>query len=368
MVSDFVVVGGGVAGCVVSRVLADSGAAVTLVEAGLGELPDTMRNPDWLDASHDLDWRWPGDYPRGRGLGGGSAINAMVVAVPQHSEYDEWPEGWRYNDIGPHIDSVLATIDLWSPKLGALASRVAAVGADISPVRLMASSDGLRRTFADAYLTPAANNLTVRTSHAVARLVTAGDAVTGIEFTDGETLPAGRVILCAGTCGTADLLAASDINLNPRHALDHRSLGLTLGLDPDIRSAALGTPPVSALIRGASFEVLIMDHLGESRGHGALLVGELEPGGLVEGMKLARAIGASLQNDGVAAGAVESPGGYYHAASTLPGGTAVDLTGAPEGWTGLHVMDASVLPSLVRCSPSVAIAAMARLMATALAS
>ena len=163
-------------------------------------------------------------------------------------------------------------------------------------------------------------------------------------------------------------MAASDINLNPRHALDHRSLGLTLGLDPDIRSAALGTPPVSALIRGASFEVLIMDHLGESRGHGALLVGELEPGGLVEGMKLARAIGASLQNDGVAAGAVESPGGYYHAASTLPGGTAVDLTGAPEGWTGLHVMDASVLPSLVRCSPSVAIAAMARLMATALAS
>jgi len=363
MVSDFVVVGGGVAGCVVSRVLADSGASVTLVEAGLGEIPDAMRNPDWLDASHDLKWRWPGDYPRGRGLGGGSAINAMVAAVPPPSDFDSWPEGWRYQDVGPHIDSVQSTVELWSPKLGALASRVAAVGGDVVPVKLMASSNGLRRTFADAYLTSAPPNLTVLTSQPVARLTTAGKTVTGIELGEDEIVKAGKVILCAGTYGTADLLAASEIDLNPRHALDHRSLGLTLALDRDIRSEASGIPPVSALIRGGSFEVLIMDHLGESRGHGALLVGELEPGGLVEGMKLARAIGASLQNDGVAAGAVESPGGYYHAASTLPGGTAVDSSGSPDGWAGLHVIDASVLPSLVRCSPSIAIAAVARLMA-----
>ncbi|WP_201409590.1 GMC family oxidoreductase N-terminal domain-containing protein, partial [Mycobacterium paraintracellulare] len=40
---------------------------------------------------------------RGRGFGGSSAINAMMFARGHRESYDDWPEGWRFDDLLPYF-------------------------------------------------------------------------------------------------------------------------------------------------------------------------------------------------------------------------------------------------------------------------
>ena len=117
---DFVVVGGGSAGCVVaSRLSEDPKTSVALIEAGgncanwvvttpsaLGlMLPGKLNN--WAFATvpqAGLNGR-VGYQPRGKGLGGTSSINAMVYIRGHKSDYDRWASlgntGWSYADVLP---------------------------------------------------------------------------------------------------------------------------------------------------------------------------------------------------------------------------------------------------------------------------
>src|SRR4051794_9628076 len=119
---DYVVVGAGTAGCVLAnRLSADPGNRVLLLEAGgsdryvwihvpVGYLY-TQNNPrtDWCfrtDPQPGLGGRAL-NYPRGKVLGGCSAINGMIYMRGQSADYDHWRQlgnpGWAWDDVLPYF-------------------------------------------------------------------------------------------------------------------------------------------------------------------------------------------------------------------------------------------------------------------------
>ena len=121
---DYVIAGGGSAGCVAAaRLVGDHGARVLLLERGPREYARLMRMPagylkylareDFLEMHKtvpqpQLDGRAP-IVPQARVLGGGSSVNAMVYMRGQREDYDGWDDflggdsGWSYADMLPHF-------------------------------------------------------------------------------------------------------------------------------------------------------------------------------------------------------------------------------------------------------------------------
>lgn len=119
---DFLIVGGGSAGCVVaSRLSENPQTSVGLLEAG-GHTNDWVVNTPaalfLMVGSPIHNWHFQtvpqrglngrrGYQPRGKGLGGSSAINAMVYVRGHRSDYDHWASlgntGWSYADVLPYF-------------------------------------------------------------------------------------------------------------------------------------------------------------------------------------------------------------------------------------------------------------------------
>ena len=115
---DVIVVGSGSAGAVVARRLVDAGARSLLLEAGGPDQPGDPRSrapvralgqraglglPD--RAAGRLRRPASSHWPRGKVLGGSSALNGMIYVRGHRRDYDTWAylgnEGWGYDDVLP---------------------------------------------------------------------------------------------------------------------------------------------------------------------------------------------------------------------------------------------------------------------------
>ncbi|MBM3525141.1 MAG: choline dehydrogenase, partial [Alphaproteobacteria bacterium] len=243
---DYVIIGAGSAGCLLAnRLSTDSDVSVLLLEAGgkddypwihvpIGYLY-TMNNPrtDWLfktEPEPGLNGRAL-NYPRGKVLGGCSAINGMIYMRGQAADYDHWRQlgltGWGWDDVLPffrkHEDFFAGSDDLhgaggeWrieQPRVSweiLDAFRDAAEECGIPKVADFNRGDN----HGSAYF-HVNQRRGIRWTHAQARRVRVENRrAAGIEYWigDREHFAAARreVILCAGAVGSPHLLLASGI-------------------------------------------------------------------------------------------------------------------------------------------------------------
>jgi choline dehydrogenase len=119
---DYVIVGGGSAGCVLAnRLSADANIRVLLLEAGGRDTHPLIHMPAGLAGlvnNRSINWRYYTEpeselqwrrlyWPRGRVLGGSSSINAMCYTRGHGLDYDEWAtlagEQWSYANVLPYF-------------------------------------------------------------------------------------------------------------------------------------------------------------------------------------------------------------------------------------------------------------------------
>ncbi|MGE0230205.1 MAG: GMC family oxidoreductase [Flavobacteriaceae bacterium] len=263
---DFIVIGGGTAGCVVaSRLSEDPGTSVCLIEAGPRDTNPFIRMPAGFFKTlfnPRITWQFAAEpSPRsgrrvevtqGRTLGGSSAINGMIINRGQAQDFDDWADmgnaGWNYESILPYFKKFehfageagnyrghggplpVGETPFPLPAADAFTRAAMAMGvpynADsngrehhgVGPNQFAIHS-GRRVSTAHAYLQPARSrrNLEIRTGALVCGIVFAGARATGVDYLregspDRRRLLARRgVIVSAGTIGTPRLLQLSGL-------------------------------------------------------------------------------------------------------------------------------------------------------------
>jgi len=264
--ADYVIVGGGSAGCALAaRLSEDPSVSVLLLEAGgRGRHPNIAIPAAFAKQFKTrLDWDFTTEpephcagrglyIPRGRGLGGSSAMNAMIYVRGRPSDYDGWGvPGWTWEDVLPCFErSGLVVSEQRSPRrlTGRWIAAVQAAGVadEVAPTRLT-QRNGRRWSAHDAYLRPVLRrpNLTVRTGAQALGLELAGGRAVGVRLRRGGVARAGReVILAAGAIGSPQLLMLSGIG--PAEHL--RDVGVPVAVDAPGVGANLQDHPFVAQV------------------------------------------------------------------------------------------------------------------------
>ena len=263
---DYVVVGGGSAGCVVaSRLSEDPSVSVCLLEAG-GEgrnilirapmgftigMPRGFNSWNYHTVPQDGFNGRRGFQPRGKALGGSSTINAMIYARGHRSDYDNWAAlgnpGWGFDDVLPFfkrsesnaihrdsefhgVDGPLNVTNLRSPSplndvfLQACQNQGIPFNPDYNGSQhfgcynvQVTQKDGERLSVAAAFIHPYLDrpNLDVRTKAHTTRVRFEGHRAVAVDYDIGRERHSVRarreIIVSGGAFGTPQILMASGV-------------------------------------------------------------------------------------------------------------------------------------------------------------
>ena len=262
---DYVIVGGGSAGCVLAaRLSQDPAVSVLLLEAGPVDDADEIKIPIAFSALFKTKWDWnyrtveqkqlgsrSAYWPRMKALGGCSSMNAMIYIRGNALDFDTWRDehgatGWGYQDVLPYfirseanarlggefhgrsgplvVEDCRHEHELTRAWIDAAVSWGLAANDDFNGARQdgagryqVTCHQGRRWSVADAYLRPALHrpNLTVRTGAHATRILVAGSRAGGVRYRHQGELRTARagteVLLSGGAVNSPQLLMLSGI-------------------------------------------------------------------------------------------------------------------------------------------------------------
>lgn len=274
---DYIIIGGGSAGCVLAaRLSEDATARVLLLEAGGRDRNPLYHLPaGFAKMTKGLgSWGWETvpqrhmkgrvfNYTQGKVIGGGSSLNAQIYTRGNAQDYDEWRQmgcdGWGYEDVLPWfrkaedndtydnryhgkggplgVSQPIAPLPICEAYFEAAGALGIPRNLDINGETQdgvcyyqLTQRNARRSSAAMAYVAPNEGraNLTVKTGAQVRRITVTGGRATGVELMDGTRITATtEVILSSGAIGSPRLLQLSGIG-----PADHlQELGIDVILD-----------------------------------------------------------------------------------------------------------------------------------------